>query len=228
MPDEAEPDQSRGVCEEFSRSGSRVPARRGDRGATRLFTCGQIIMPNYEVTLEVDPDRVGEMEGYMRTEHIPEILRTGCFSRITFERSDSGRFRTRYEPASQEALDAYFRDHAERLRQDFRRRFPPGRRAVTRSLDGGRALGWGPGKRSLSRSVEQKTKPIWLLDQPEETAGHRPGCRARPGPSRGSNRPRPWNARCVGRTRRAPWASRSRTLHEPRVPALGRSASRRA
>jgi hypothetical protein len=58
-------------------------------------------MPNYEVTLEVDPDRVGEMEGYMRTEHIPEILRTGCFSRITFERSDSGRFRTRYEAASQ-------------------------------------------------------------------------------------------------------------------------------
>jgi uncharacterized protein DUF4286 len=79
-------------------------------------------MPNYEVTLEVDPDRVGEMEGYMRTEHIPEILRTGCFSRITFERSGSGRFRTRYETAGQEALDAYFRDYAERLRQDFRRR----------------------------------------------------------------------------------------------------------
>ena len=50
----------------------------------------------------------------------------GCFSRITFERSDSGRFRTRYEAASREALDAYFRDHAERLRQDFRRRFPQG------------------------------------------------------------------------------------------------------
>lgn len=83
-------------------------------------------MPNYEVTLEVNPDRVGEMEGYMRTEHIPEILRTGCFSRITFERSDSGRFRTRYQAASQEALDAYFRDHAERLRQDFRGRFPQG------------------------------------------------------------------------------------------------------
>jgi Domain of unknown function (DUF4286) len=97
----------------------------GDLGATSVFPA-VIIMPNYEVTLEVDPDRVGEMEGYMRTEHIPEILRTGCFSRITFERSDSGRFRTRYEAASQEALDAYFRDHAERLRQDFRGRFPQG------------------------------------------------------------------------------------------------------
>jgi hypothetical protein len=83
-------------------------------------------MPNYEVTLEVDPARAGEMEGYMRTEHIPDILRTGCFSRITFERSDSGRFRTRYEAASREALDAYFRDHAEHMRQDFRRRFPQG------------------------------------------------------------------------------------------------------
>ena len=97
----------------------------GDLGATSVFLAN-IIMPNYEVTLELDPDRVGEMEGYMRTEHIPEILRTGCFSRITFECSDSGRFRTRYEAASQEALDAYFRDHAERLRQDFRGRFPQG------------------------------------------------------------------------------------------------------
>ncbi|MCA1853327.1 MAG: DUF4286 family protein [Beggiatoa sp.] len=83
-------------------------------------------MPNYEVILEVDPARVGEMEGYMRTEHISDILRTGCFSRITFERSDSGRFRTRYEAASREALDAYFRNHAEHMRQDFRRRFPEG------------------------------------------------------------------------------------------------------
>jgi Domain of unknown function (DUF4286) len=97
----------------------------GDPGATRVLLEDNI-MPNYEVTLEVDPDRVGEMEDYMRAEHIPKILRTGCFSRITFERSDSGRFRTRYEAASQEALEAYCRDHAERLRQDFRRRFPQG------------------------------------------------------------------------------------------------------
>jgi hypothetical protein len=98
----------------------------GAISAPRAFFLKGNIMPNYEVTLEVDRDRVGEMEGYMRTEHIPEILRTGCFSRITFERSDSGSFRTRYEAASQEALDAYFRDHAERLRQDFRGRFPQG------------------------------------------------------------------------------------------------------
>jgi len=102
-------------------------------------------MPNYEVALEVNPDRVGEMEGYMRTEHIPEILRTGCFSRITFERSDSGRFRTRYEAASREALESYFRDHAEPA-PGLPEAFPTGRRAVTRGLDGGRALGWGPRK----------------------------------------------------------------------------------
>jgi hypothetical protein len=114
------------VCEEFSALGIPCSGEAGgDLGATSVFLAN-IIMPNYEVTLEVKPDRVGEMEGYMRTEHIPEILRTGCFSRITFERSDSGRFRTHYEAASQEALDAYFRDHAERLRQDFRGRFPQG------------------------------------------------------------------------------------------------------
>lgn len=54
----------------------------GDPGATRVFLEDNIV-PNYEVTLEVDPDRAGEMEDYMRAEHIPEILRTGCFSRIT-------------------------------------------------------------------------------------------------------------------------------------------------
>jgi hypothetical protein len=83
-------------------------------------------MPSYEVTLEAAPERIGEIEAYMRQTHIPEILRTGFFVRISFERSESGLFRTRYESASQEALDGYFRDHAERLRQDFRRRFPEG------------------------------------------------------------------------------------------------------
>ncbi len=83
-------------------------------------------MPSYEVALDVDPERVGELETYMRTEHIPQILKTGCFVRITFERSASGRFRTRYEAASQDVLDSYFRDHAEPFREDFRRRFPQG------------------------------------------------------------------------------------------------------
>lgn len=83
-------------------------------------------MPSYEVTLDVDPERVGELENYMRAKHIPEILRTGCFLRITFERSGASRFRTRYEAVSQEALDAYFREQAERLREDFRRHFPQG------------------------------------------------------------------------------------------------------
>jgi hypothetical protein len=60
-------------------------------------------------------------------------FQASCFVRITFERSASGRFRTRYEAASQEALDTYFHKHAERLREDFRRRFPKASRRHARS-----------------------------------------------------------------------------------------------
>jgi hypothetical protein len=119
-------------------------------------------MPNYEVTLEVDPDQVGGRAP------ISEILRTrGGFraspsnarTRAVSARAARRRAKRHWTPISATTRSACARTSGG---------VPTGRRAVTRSLDGGRALGWRPGKRSLSRSVEQKTKPIWLLDQPEE------------------------------------------------------------
>lgn len=83
-------------------------------------------MPSYEVTLQFDPEIATRLENYMRTHHIPEILRSGCFARIDFERSEEGTFRTRYQAATQEALHRYFEQHAEALREDFRKHFPEG------------------------------------------------------------------------------------------------------
>src|ERR671913_907202 len=80
----------------------------------------------YEVTLEVDPSLAAELEKYMRHQHIPAILRTGCFRHIHFDRASSTRFRTCYEAESAADLERYLRDHAPALRAEFLVEFPTG------------------------------------------------------------------------------------------------------
>jgi hypothetical protein len=77
-------------------------------------------MVRYEVTLEVAPARAAELEAYMRQRHIPEILATGCFVAIRFERISPTRVRTCYEADSAAQLERYLRDHAGHFRADFR------------------------------------------------------------------------------------------------------------
>lgn len=83
-------------------------------------------MLTYEVTVTVESGLSDEFERYMRSKHIPEILATGCFIRIFFERADSGAFRTRYVGASRVDLERYLRDHAQAFRGDFAEHFPSG------------------------------------------------------------------------------------------------------
>jgi hypothetical protein len=83
-------------------------------------------MLRYEVTLQVDPDRVGAVAGYMRDVHIPEIFATGCFRTIRFERGSSGQLRTSYVAARVADLEEYLRDHAPALRRAFQSTFPAG------------------------------------------------------------------------------------------------------
>jgi hypothetical protein len=83
-------------------------------------------MPLYEVTLQVDPALSRAVEDHMRLEHIPEILATGCFQRIRFDRASPARFRTSYEARSDADLERYVREHAPRLRAEFQTRFPTG------------------------------------------------------------------------------------------------------
>jgi hypothetical protein len=80
----------------------------------------------YEVTLEVEPSLVHQVEKHMRQSHIPAIFATGCFRRIRFCQAAPDRFRTSYEAGTQEDLDRYFRDHAPRLRNEFTKFFPTG------------------------------------------------------------------------------------------------------
>ncbi len=83
-------------------------------------------MVTYEVSLQVDDTLVAAVERYMRQTHIPQILATGCFARITFERASPVRFRTRYQARGQGELERYLRDHTEHFRADFLARFPSG------------------------------------------------------------------------------------------------------
>lgn len=80
----------------------------------------------YEVTAQVSAELHGAYEHYMREEHIPAVLATGCFLGATFERTADGRFRTCYRAGTQAALDGYLRDHTAGLRADFAARFPAG------------------------------------------------------------------------------------------------------
>jgi hypothetical protein len=80
----------------------------------------------YEVTALVTPDLVQDYEHFMREDHIPAVLATGCFHRAAFLRAGTGRYRMRYEASSSPDLDRYLAGHAPALRDDFAARFPDG------------------------------------------------------------------------------------------------------
>jgi hypothetical protein len=83
-------------------------------------------MLRYEVTVQVREDLVQRFEAYFTTKHIPDILATGCFEDIRFDRADSGLFRTVYHAATRADLDRYLKDHAAHFRADFAGHFPEG------------------------------------------------------------------------------------------------------
>ncbi len=73
----------------------------------------------YEVRVKVREDMVGAFDFYMRRKHLREILATGCFKAIRFERNEDGVFRSRYEAATHADLDRYLKQHAPHFRADF-------------------------------------------------------------------------------------------------------------
>lgn len=80
----------------------------------------------YEVLAEVDHDLAPAWEQYMRSEHIPEVLLTGCFLEARLDTGDPGRFRVRYRCADRATLDRYLAKHAPQLRAEALHRFPAG------------------------------------------------------------------------------------------------------
>ena len=80
----------------------------------------------YEITAIIAADLAADYETYMRRDHIPALLATGCFSAARFSRGEGGRYLIGYEAADRAALERYLAQHAPRLREEFIARFPAG------------------------------------------------------------------------------------------------------
>ncbi|MFN6963983.1 MAG: DUF4286 family protein [Pyrinomonadaceae bacterium] len=80
----------------------------------------------YEITAEVRADLDEQYERYMIDRHIPDLMATGAFVSASLSRSSPGRYRVRYEAVGRDALNAYLRDHAPRLREHFSATLPDG------------------------------------------------------------------------------------------------------
>ena len=82
----------------------------------------------YNVTLSVDDSIHDEWLTWIRS-HIPEVLATGKFmeAKLTKVLVDEGTGATtyscQYKAKSREDLDQYYKNHADRLRQDGMKRF---------------------------------------------------------------------------------------------------------
>lgn len=83
-------------------------------------------MLRYEVSVTVREDIRTRFEDYFTAKHILEILATGCFTRVRFDRSDAGAYRTVYHAATRADLDRYLQQHAAHFRADFATHFPEG------------------------------------------------------------------------------------------------------
>ena len=67
-------------------------------------------MIRYEVTVGVREDLRDAFERYFVDTHIPEILATGCFLDIRFDRSDAGAYHTVYHAATRAECTAMDRN----------------------------------------------------------------------------------------------------------------------
>lgn len=87
----------------------------------------------FEVTLNVEPEIIDELEIYMVDTHIPEVIATLCFTDAWFGR-EGYEFRVSYQ-TTRGNFERYLRDHAAGLRQDFAERFPTGIELRRRNWD---------------------------------------------------------------------------------------------
>ena len=79
----------------------------------------------YEVTAIVEDGITEAFRNFMASQHISDLMATGCFESATLARSDNT-FQMRYMAADRQTLDRYFAEHADRLRADVAERFPTG------------------------------------------------------------------------------------------------------
>ncbi len=81
----------------------------------------------YNVTLNIDKSIHNEWLVWIK-EHIPQVLATGKFkeaklTKVLVEDIETDTYSVQYRAHSREALDSYYAEHAEELRQDGLQRF---------------------------------------------------------------------------------------------------------
>jgi hypothetical protein len=100
------------------------------RNATAALD-GGFSMVLYEVNLSVRYDLCREYLPWLK-QHIEEMLQFQGFEGANLwleespEQNDAARYTVHYEISNRDALEAYFVEHAERMRGDGLRRFPDG------------------------------------------------------------------------------------------------------
>lgn len=82
----------------------------------------------YNVTVNIDASEHDNWLKWMREEHIPEVMKTGCFiesrlSRIQGEEEGGVTFSIMYVSSSQELYDTYLHQHAQQLQSEHSLRF---------------------------------------------------------------------------------------------------------
>ncbi|MFC0603700.1 DUF4286 family protein [Winogradskyella pulchriflava] len=81
----------------------------------------------YNVTVNIDKSINKEWLEWIK-EHIPQVLATGKFkeaklTKVLVEDEEADTYSIQYRAHSREALEAYYKDDAERLRKDGLQRF---------------------------------------------------------------------------------------------------------
>ncbi|MBR9915982.1 MAG: DUF4286 family protein [Algicola sp.] len=83
----------------------------------------------YNVTANIDNTIHDEWLEWMKTEHIPQVLGTGKFEKATLsqvlvdEEMGGITYSIQYRSYSREALEAYYKEDADRLRQEGLKKF---------------------------------------------------------------------------------------------------------
>lgn len=83
----------------------------------------------YNVTINIDDSVHDEWLIWMKTEHIPQVLGTGKFEKamltqVLVEEEMGGKtYSVQYRSYSRAALDAYYKEDADRLRQEGLKKF---------------------------------------------------------------------------------------------------------
>ncbi|MDB4898701.1 MAG: 3-hydroxyisobutyrate dehydrogenase [Gemmatimonadetes bacterium] len=80
----------------------------------------------YEVSAEVAPALTERYETFMRTEHLREIVRTGCFLHGRLDRVSETAYRAAYLAASHSDVERYLTRFAPAMRDRFSSEFPTG------------------------------------------------------------------------------------------------------